>query len=151
MGHLDIVRRAHSLFDEVIVGVAQNSGKTPLLPVETRVDLARAALAGMPGVRVDAVLGLLVDFCRDAGAVGVVKGLRGGADFDAEVPMAHMNRHLSGLETVFVVGDSALAHVASSLVKDVAKHGGPIDDLVPTGVAPIVLAAIAAKNVGGQR
>src|SRR5699024_5307663 len=95
LGHLDVVRRARSLFDDVVVAVAQHPGKAPLLPVDVRVELARAALAGMPGVRVAAAPGLLVDFCRDVGAVAVVKGLRGGADYDAEVPMALMNRHLS--------------------------------------------------------
>jgi pantetheine-phosphate adenylyltransferase len=72
----------------------------------------------------------------------VVKGLRGGADFDAELPMALMNRHLADVETVFVVGDPALAHIASSLVKDVARYGGAIDDLVPAGVADAVRAAV---------
>ena len=74
--------------------------------------------------------------------VAVVKGLRGGADVDAELGMALLNRHLSGVETVFVPGDGALAHVASSLVKDVARHGGSIDDLVPPGVAQAVYAAL---------
>jgi pantetheine-phosphate adenylyltransferase len=73
--------------------------------------------------------------------------LRGGADVDAEVPMALMNRHLAGVETVFLTGDQALAHIASSLVKDVARFGGPIDDLVPPGVGDAVRAALA----GGTR
>ena len=131
LGHVDVVRRARSMFDEVVVGVARNSSKSSLLPVEERVALARDAFADVDGVRVEAVDGLLADFVRTVGAVAVVKGLRGGADFDAELPMALMNRHLSGVETVFVVGDPALAHIASSLVKDVARYGGPIDDLVP--------------------
>jgi pantetheine-phosphate adenylyltransferase len=146
LGHLDIVRRARSLFDEVILGVAQNSGKSALLSVDERVDVAREAVAradGLDGVRVEVVPGLLVDFCRDVGAGAVVKGLRGGADFDAELPMALMNRHLAGVETVFVPGEPALAHVASSLVKDVARYGGSIDDLVPPGVGDVVAAALA--------
>jgi pantetheine-phosphate adenylyltransferase len=143
LGHLDIVRRARSMFDEVVLGVAQNSGKSALLTVAERVGLARAATATLDGVRVEVVPGLLVDFCRDIGARAVVKGLRGGADFDAELPMALMNRHLAGVETVFVPGDPGLAHVASSLVKDVARFGGSIDDLVPDGVAPVVAAALA--------
>ncbi|WP_265522148.1 pantetheine-phosphate adenylyltransferase [Oerskovia flava] len=150
LGHLDIVRRARSMFDEVVVGVAQNSSKNVLLDAPRRVELARAALARSPGladVRVEIVPGLLMDFCREVGAVAVVKGLRGGADFDAELPMALMNRHLAGVETVFVPGDPRLAHVASSLVKDVARFGGPIEDLVPPGVAPAVHAALAARGV----
>lgn len=145
LGHLDIVRRARALFDEVVVGVARNASKSALLGVDERVALARAAVAdaGLDGVRVEVVPGLLVDFCREIGAGAVVKGLRGGADFDAELPMALMNRHLAGVETVFVAGDAALLHVASSLVKDIARYGGPVDDLVPPGVGDAVRAALA--------
>ena len=149
LGHLDVVRRARSLFDEVVVGVAQNSSKTALLSVEARVELARAALDGLDGVRVEVIPGLLADFVREVGAVAVVKGLRGGADFDAETPMALMNRHLTGVETVFVIGDTALAHIASSLVKDVARFGGEIDDLVPPGVSQAVRDALGARPAGG--
>lgn len=145
LGHVDVVRRARSMFDEVVVGVARNSGKSPLLTAEQRVALARAAFADDAGIRVEPVPGLLADFVRDVGASAVVKGLRGGADFDGELPMALMNRHLTGVETVFVVGDPALAHVASSLVKDVARFGGPIADLVPAAVAEAVRAALASS------
>jgi len=145
LGHLDIVRRTRRMFDVVVVGVARNAAKNALLGPEERVELARAALAADPetaDVRVEVVPGLLVDFCRERGAVAVVKGLRGGADFDSELPMALMNRHLTGIETVFVPGEQRYAHVASSLVKDVARYGGPIDDLVPDGVADAVRAAL---------
>lgn len=145
LGHLDVVRRARRLVPEVVVGVARNSSKSSLLTLDERLDVARAAVAGLAGVRVEPVPGLLVDFCREIGATVVVKGLRGGADYDAEVPMALMNRHLAGVETVFVVGDGALAHVASSLVKDVARFGGPIDDLVPPGVGDVVRGALARR------
>ena len=141
LGHLDVVRRARSMFDHVVVGIAQNAGKSPLLPIEDRVRLARTALGDVAGVEVAVVPGLLVDFCREVGAVAIVKGLRGGADYDAEVPMALMNRHLTGVETVFVTGDPNLAHIASSLVKDVARHGGDVSDLVPPGVADALTVA----------
>ena len=149
LGHLDIVRRTRRMFDDVVVGVARNASKNALLSPQQRVELARAALAADPetaDVRVEEVPGLLVDFCQEIGAVAVVKGLRGGADFDAELPMALMNRHLTGrstgIETVFVPGEQRYAHIASSLVKDVARYGGPIDDLVPPGVADAVRAAL---------
>ncbi|KQY47554.1 pantetheine-phosphate adenylyltransferase [Cellulomonas sp. Root137] len=148
LGHVDVIRRARSMFDEVVVGVARNSTKSSFLPVEHRVALARDVFSDVDGVRVEAVDGLLADFVRTVGAVAVVKGLRGGADFDAELPMALMNRHLSGVETVFVVGDQALAHIASSLVKDVARYGGPIDDLVPGPVAHAVRAALRGGDAG---
>ena len=146
LGHVDVIRRARSMFDEVVVGIARNSSKASLLPVDQRVALARAALADLDGVRVEPVDGLLAEFVRSVGASAVVKGLRGGADFDAELPMALMNRHLTGVETVFVVGDPALAHVASSLVKDVARFGGSIDDLVPDGVADAVHEAVRSNR-----
>ena len=146
LGHLDVVRRARSMFDEVVVGIATNSSKSALLSVDTRVALVRDAVSGLDGVSVAPVDGLLADFLREVGANAVVKGLRGGADFDAELPMALMNRHLADVETVFVVGDPALAHIASSLVKDVARYGGTIDDLVPAGVADAVREALRGKD-----
>lgn len=144
LGHLDVVRRAADLFDEVVVAVATNAAKRPLLPAAQRVALAGAAVAGLPRVRVAEVPGLLVDFCRGVGATAIVKGLRSGGDYDAELPMAWMNRHL-GVETVFLPADPAVAHIASSLVKDVARHGGPIEELVPPGVAEVVRAALAGE------
>jgi pantetheine-phosphate adenylyltransferase len=146
LGHLDLIERARALFDEVVVGVAHNAAKRALLDVQTRRALLADAVAGIPGVRVEVVPGLLAEFCRDVGAVAVVKGLRGGADFDAEHPMALMNRHLTGVETVFVVGDPRLAHIASSMVKDVARHGGDIAGLVPDGVVAAVRSALVTPN-----
>ncbi|WP_324651282.1 pantetheine-phosphate adenylyltransferase [Georgenia sp. H159] len=134
LGHLDVVRRARGVFDEVVLAVAHNPAKAYLFDLEQRVELARGALDGLD-VRVDVVDGLLADYCREVGAVAIVKGLRGGADYDSEQPMALMNRHLSDVETMFLVGDGALAHIASSLVKDIASHGGDVSDLVPPAVA----------------
>lgn len=145
LGHLDVIRRAADLFDEVVVGVATNAGKAPLLDVEDRVRLIESAVAGVARVRVARVPGLLVDFCREVGATAVVKGLRSGGDYDAELPMAWMNAHL-GVETLFLPATPEVAHIASSLVKDVARHGGPIDDLVPPGVAAAVRARLAGEG-----
>ncbi|HEY3436953.1 MAG TPA: pantetheine-phosphate adenylyltransferase [Actinotalea sp.] len=144
LGHLDVVSRAAALFDEVVVAVATNASKQTLFSAPERVALAREALAHLPSVRVDVVPGLLVEFCREVGATALVKGLRGGGDYDGELPMALMNRHLTGIETVFLPADRSVAHVASSLVKDVARHGGPIDDLVPPGVGQAVRARLEA-------
>ncbi|WP_454301508.1 pantetheine-phosphate adenylyltransferase [Salana multivorans] len=119
LGHVDIVTRAAALFDEVIVGIARNASKTPLLDAETRRAAFARAVEHLPQVRVEIVPGLLVDFCRDLGAVAIVKGLRGGGDLDAEAPMAAMNRHLSGIDTVFLVSDGRLAHIAEL---DGARH-----------------------------
>lgn len=144
-GHLDIAARASTLFDEVIIAVAHNSSKTPLLSVETRVELAREASAHLKGVRVEVVEGLLVDFCKQVGATAIAKGLRGGADYDFERPMALMNRSLAGIETIFITGDNALSHIASSLVRDIARHGGDFAQYVPEPVVPAVERALEAK------
>ncbi|MCL2089660.1 MAG: pantetheine-phosphate adenylyltransferase [Micrococcales bacterium] len=144
-GHVDVVRRALTMFDEVVVAVATNAAKAPLLSAALRVELAAAAVRGLTGARVALVPGLLADFLRQVGASAVVKGIRGASDVDAEVPMALMNRHLSGVDTVFVVGDQSLAHIASSMVKDVARHGGRIDDLVPPAVSQAVREALARQ------
>lgn len=134
-GHVDVVRRASSLFDEVIVAVLVNPAKAGLFTLQERLEMLAESVHGLPGVRVEAVEGgLLVDYCRRVGAVAVVKGLRSGTDFAYELPMALMNRHLTGLETVFLPGDPRFEHVSSSLVKEVAEHGGDVTGLVPDGV-----------------
>lgn len=147
LGHLDVVRRARSMFDEVVVAVAHNASKSAWFSAEQRAALAREALADTD-VQVEIVSGLVAEYAQARGAVALVKGLRGGADFDGEQPMALMNRHLSGVETVFLVGDGAHAHIASSLVKDIARHGGDVSDLVPPGVAQALRDAV---DHGGTR
>lgn len=145
LGHVDIAVRARQLFDRVVIAVAHNSQKTALLDVDTRVELARLAVAHVDGIEVASTDGLLVEFCEGVGAVAIVKGLRGGADYDVERPMALMNRSLTGIETVFITGDSALSHVASSLVRDVARHGGDISAYVPRGVESALLKALRTR------
>lgn len=140
-GHVDVIHRARVLFDEVIVAVLVNPAKPGTFGLQERVGLLRDSLAGLSRVRVEAVPAgsLLVDYCRSVGAVVVVKGLRSGTDFAYELPMALMNRRLSGLETVFLPGDPALGHISSSLVKEVAAHGGDVTGLVPDPVLPWLL------------
>ncbi len=141
VGHVDVIHRARGLFDEVVVAVLTNPAKTGTFTLAERVDLLRESLGGLQRVRVEAVPPgpLLVDFCRDVGAVAVVKGLRSGTDFAYELPMALMNRRLSGLETVFLPGDPGLEHISSSLVKEVAAHGGDVTGMVPDPVLPRLL------------
>lgn len=132
LGHLDVVDRARGLFDEVVVAVLHNPGKAGAFGVAERVRLLEAALAGRDRVRVAEFGGrLLVDVCRELGVGHVVKGLRSAADYTYELPMALMNRHLTGLETVFVTADPRFAHVSSSLVKQVSAYGGDVTGLVP--------------------
>lgn len=134
-GHVDVITRATALFDEVVVAVLYNPAKQGRFDAPERARLIRSALRGVPGVRVESFADrLLVDVCRDLQASAIVKGLRGDTDFAYELPMALMNRHLSGIETVFVPGDPRFAHVSSSLVKEVAGHGGDVRGLVPEAV-----------------
>jgi len=141
MGHVDVVQRAATLFDVVVVAVLHNPDKLGTFTVAERLELLEVSLGGRPGVRVLEFGGrLLVDVCRDVGASAVVKGLRGGTDFAYELPMALMNRHLSGIETVFVPGDPRYAHVSSSLVKQVSAYGGDVTGLVPDGVRDALVA-----------
>ena len=143
-GHVDIVRRAVTLFDEVVVAVLGNPAKQGLFTVEERVDLLRASLEGIAHVRVEAVGGgLLVDYGRRVGASAIVKGLRSGGDYAYELPMALMNRHLSGLETVFLPAEPTFEHVSSSLVKEVASHGGDVTGMVPDVVLDRLRARLA--------
>ena len=134
-GHLDVFARAAKMFDQVIALVGVNASKQALFSAEERVRLITECLPEGSNVRADATDGLVVDYCVNVGATASVKGLRGGADLADERSMALLNRELTGIDTVFVLGDARLEHVASSLVKDVARHGGNIDSFVPPAVA----------------
>lgn len=137
-GHVDIVERASALYDEVVVGCLFNPAKADAgtFTIPERVDLLERSLAHLPNVVVGAFSdGLLVDECRRLGVSAIVKGLRSGTDFAYELPMALMNRHLTGIETVFLPGNPAFEHVSSSLVKEVWRLGGYGLDLVPEPVA----------------
>ena len=143
MGHVDVISRAAALYDEVVVAVLHNPAKKGTFGVDERITLLDAALAALPNVRIEAFAGrLLVDVCRDAGAQAIVKGLRSDTDFAYELPMALMNRHLSGVETVFLPGDPRFGHVSSSLIKEVAAFGGDIVGLVPEEVRAALLARV---------
>ncbi len=134
-GHVDVITRAAALFDEVVIAVLYNPAKECAFPVTERARLLTVALAGVDGVRIETFADrLLVDVCRELGAGAIVKGLRGGTDFAYELPMALMNRHMTGIETVFLPGDPRFEHVSSSLVKEVAAHGGDVHGLVPDAV-----------------
>lgn len=124
-GHQDVLRRAALLFDEVVACVMVNPNKTGRFPVEERLDRLREAAAGLDNVTVDSHSGgLLVDYCRRAGIDVVVRGVRDGRDLDHEVPMAHMNHELAGIDTVFIAAEPAKAHISSTLVTSVARSDG---------------------------
>jgi pantetheine-phosphate adenylyltransferase len=133
-GHADLIRRSLAFVDRLVVGVLNNLSKAPLFTVEERQALIRAAIDD-PRVEVTMFRGLLVDFAREVDASLVIRGLRVVADFDYEMQMALMNRHLdAGLETVFMVPSLETTFVSSSLVKQVAQFGGDVSALVPPNV-----------------
>ncbi len=136
-GHLDVVERALSIFDRVIVAVAANPEKRqPLFTVEERIKLIEESLKGRKGVEVSSFKGLTVEFARSLGATTLIKGLRAYSDFDAELQQALMNRKLApDIHTVFLMSGFAHIFVSSSILKDIASYGGKVDDLVPPPVA----------------
>ncbi|GAB2984890.1 pantetheine-phosphate adenylyltransferase [Nocardioides montaniterrae] len=133
-GHVDIFRRAASLFDELVVATGSNPSKNRMFQPDERMEMLREACADLPNVTVMGFTGLIVDFCREIDAQAIVKGLRGGNDYEYELPMAQMNAHLTGVETVFVPTTASLGYVSSSLVKEVATLGGDVSGLVPASV-----------------
>jgi pantetheine-phosphate adenylyltransferase len=135
-GHIDIATRVAKLFETVHVLVVHNPGKHPKLSLDKRVELVKAVLANQPGNFVVSSLasGLLVDYCKEVKAEALVKGIRTNVDIDYELPMAQVNRDLSGIETVFLPADPAHGFISSSLVKQVASLGGDISKYVPAEV-----------------
>ena len=133
-GHVDIVQRAAGLFDGVVVAVVENPAKEPLFPVAERVEMLRESLSGLANVEVESFSGLLVDYARTRGVGVIVKGLRAVSDFDYELQMAQMNRHLGEVETCFVPTSPRWSYLSSSLVKEIARFGGDVSGLVPEHV-----------------
>ncbi|UAK24014.1 pantetheine-phosphate adenylyltransferase [Sphingomonas nostoxanthinifaciens] len=136
LGHLDIIHRAARLADALVIGVSTQSGKAPLFGLDQRVAMVAREVADLAHVSVRPFDGLAVDFARACDAQFIVRGLRSGSDLDYESPMAAMNHVMTpDIDTVFLVADPGYGHIASSLVKDVARGGGPIDRFVPPHVA----------------
>src|SRR5256885_14149581 len=135
-GHEDIVARSLEFVDKLVVAVATNVAKQPLFSDRERVELIRSALDRQSRIEVRQFSGLLVDFAREVGAKLLIRGLRAVSDFEYEYQMALMNRHLSsGLETVFMVPSLDTTYISASLVREVARFGGEIGDLVHPAVA----------------
>lgn len=131
-GHLDIIERAARVFDEVIVAVGTNMGKSPLFTIEERMEMLREACRHLPNVSVDSFHALTVEYAASKGAGVVLRGLRALSDFDVEFEMALMNRRLDGsVETVFMMPNAEYTYLSSSIVKEVASFGGSVEGLVP--------------------
>jgi pantetheine-phosphate adenylyltransferase len=134
-GHLDIVRRSLSVFDEVVVAILVNSDKRPLFTAGERVEIIREAYAKEPRVRVDTFSGLLVEYAVKVGASAIVRGLRAISDFEYEFQMALMNRRLDPrIDTIFLMAPEEYSYLSSRLVKEVSALGGRVRGLVPAVV-----------------
>ena len=138
-GHIDLARRAATLFDRVVIGVADGGSESPMLDVQTRVTLARETLSGESNVEVLSFTGLLVDFAKRHDARVILRGLRAVSDFEYEFRMAGMNRQLNkDLESVFLTPADEYTFISSSLIREIALLGGDISGFVPPSVARAV-------------
>jgi pantetheine-phosphate adenylyltransferase len=133
-GHLDVVERCSELFDRVVVAVANNPSKAPMFSAAEREALLEECCASWPNVEIESFDGLLVDLVAKTGADVIVKGLRAITDFEYELQLAQMNRHLADVDTMFVATKPDLGYLSSSLIKEVASFGGSVEDLVPEPV-----------------
>ncbi|MEO8476311.1 MAG: pantetheine-phosphate adenylyltransferase [Actinomycetota bacterium] len=134
-GHLDIIGRTSTTFDQVVVAVLENPSKQPLFSVEERVAMLEEACGAMQNVSVGAFKGLLVEFATQRGPSVIVKGLRAVTDYESEIQMAQMNHRLGGVETLFMPTNPSWSFLSSSLVKEVARFGGDVEGLVPAPVS----------------
>ena len=134
-GHIDVVARCAGIFDRVVMAVVRNPSKTPMFTSMERIEMLKECCDEWPNVEVDSFDGLLVDFAGKKNIGVIVKGLRAITDFDYELQMAQMNRHLAGTVTMFISTKPEYGYLSSSLVKQVAQLGRSVDALVPSNVA----------------
>ncbi|GKX55654.1 phosphopantetheine adenylyltransferase [Leminorella grimontii] len=141
-GHLDIITRSVRMFDHLVIAIARSPSKSPLFTLEERVELAKAATAHLPRVEVVGFSELMAHFAQKQGANVLIRGLRAISDFEYELQLASMNRHLmADLESIFLMPSEKWSFVSSSLVKEVARHGGDITSFLP----PVVSEALIKK------
>lgn len=140
LGHYDIIKRGLTLFDELIIAVGINAEKSYMFPLETRVRFIENCFTDERRLRVISYQGLTVDVCREVEAGFILRGLRNPADFEFEKAIAHTNRHLSEIETVFLLTSSGKSYISSSIVRDVMRNGGNIEGLVPACISRSVQA-----------
>lgn len=151
-GHIDIISRSLDVFDKVIVAIAINEAKTPLFSVQERLEVLNEIYSGHSRVQIDAFSGLLVDFLKRVNARVLIRGLRAVSDFEYEFQMAHMNQKLSPeVETLFLMTGQQYFYVSSRVVKEVARFGGDVTDLVPSAVRQRLLDKFGANTPGGSR
>lgn len=134
LGHFDIIKRGITLFDEIIIAIGVNAEKKYMFPLEKRKQFIEEAFSDEPKIKVDTYKGLTVDFCRQVDAGFILRGLRNPGDFEFEKAIAHTNRKLSEIETVFLLTSSGKSYISSSIVRDVIRNGGDYTGLVPDTV-----------------
>lgn len=145
-GHLDLVERARTLFDRVILAVGHNPNKRRTLPLETRLAVLRECTAALDGVEVDHFEGLLVDYCRSVGAVAILRGLRAVTDFEFEFKIGLANMDMAPeVQTVFLLSEPQNIFISSSLVREIAANGGDVSRYLP----PVALSALT-EALGGR-
>ncbi len=136
LGHLDVIKRSAKIFDKVIIGVLNNTAKTPLFSVEERVNMLNVAVHGIPNVEVKCFDGLLVDFAKENGVGTIIRGLRAVTDFEYELQLAQSNRKVApDIDTVFLTTSIEYAYLSSSIVKEYASFGIDVEQFVPEHVA----------------
>jgi pantetheine-phosphate adenylyltransferase len=144
-GHLDIVERASSIFDEVVIAVMVNKTKQTLFTVEERIEMTKEVTSKFPNVKVDSWSGLLVDYCKTNDISIIVKGLRAVTDFDYELQMSQINLQLQGVETLFLSTAPAHSFLSSSLLKEIASHGGDVSSVIPATLLERLKNRLAGK------
>jgi pantetheine-phosphate adenylyltransferase len=146
-GHVDLIKRSLRLFDKVYVAVALNPQKHPLFDLDERVEMVRAVTKELPRVEVEPFHGLLVQFVRDRGADAIIRGLRAVSDFEFELQVALMNRNLDpSAETVFLMPSQEYIYLTSTIIKEVARFGGALGDLLHPDVARHVIAKFQSSS-----
>jgi pantetheine-phosphate adenylyltransferase len=147
-GHLDIIRRASAMFDELIVAVMTNSAKTPLFTLDERVKMLRESVKDLPNVRIESFGGLLIDYCKTNNIHIVIRGLRAITDFEYELQIAQTNKELSHnqVDTVFLTTSLRYSYLSSSVVKEIASYNGDISPCVPDFIADSLYKKYGHKN-----
>ncbi|WP_299560129.1 pantetheine-phosphate adenylyltransferase [uncultured Mycolicibacterium sp.] len=145
LGHIDVFERASAHFDEVVVAVLINPNKKGMFGIDERIEMIEESTAHLPNVRVESGSGLVVDFVRERGFSAIIKGLRTGTDFEYELQMAQMNKHIAGVDTFFVATSPKYSFVSSSLAKEVALLGGDVSELLPEPVNRRLRARLAGS------
>ena len=146
LGHIDVFERAAAQFDEVVIAVMVNPNKTGMFSLDERIALIEESTTHLPNLRVESGRGLIVDFVKAHGLTAIVKGLRTGTDFEYELQMAQMNKHIAGVDTFFVATSPRYSFVSSSLAKEVAILGGDVSELLPAPVNARLTTKLAERG-----